>query len=260
MMAALDRAMEAASSLQRSKLDGQRSLLELFAQDQGIKPDEPTLPEIEEWPASQLLAMEKEALGFYLSGHPLRNFKAEIERLATCSIENLPQRKDRDRVVLCGIMGNIKKINTKNGGQMAFLTLEDLTGSVEVVVFPDLFANVSLHLIKDSPLLVTGSLDVTEDTAKLLAAEIAPLSEMKGKGASRAIVYLDGPNCSPNLLIPLRQILSRHAGECPVYLHLRPPQGEEVVIAAGNRYLVVASEDLKRDLEMLLGKGCVSFS
>ena len=110
------------------------------------------------------------------------------------------------------------------------------------------------------PLLVTGNLDVTEDASKLLASEIAPLSEMKGKGASRATVCLDGPNCSPSLLDPLRQILSRHSGECPVYLHLRPPQGEEVVIAAGNRYLVSADEELKRDLERLLGNGCVTFS
>jgi len=260
MVAALDRAMEAASSLQRSKMNGQRSMLELFAQDQETRRDEPTLPDLEEWPASQLLAMEKEVLGFYLSGHPLKDFKAEIERLTTCSIGNVSQRKDRDRVVLCGIVGNIKKISTKNGGQMAFLTLEDLTGSVEVVVFPDLYANVSSHLIKDLPLLVTGNLDVTEDASKLLASEIAPLSEMKGKGASRATVCLDGPNCSPSLLDPLRQILSRHSGECPVYLHLRPPQGEEVVIAAGNRYLVSADEGLKRDLERLLGNGCVTFS
>jgi DNA polymerase III subunit alpha len=260
MVAALDRAMEAASSLQRSKLNGQRSMLELFAQDQETRRDEPTLPDLEEWPASQLLAMEKEVLGFYLSGHPLKDFKAEIERLTTCSIGNVSQKKDRDRVVLCGIVGNVKKISTKNGGQMAFLTLEDLTGSVEVVVFPDLYANVSSHLIKDLPLLVTGNLDVTEDASKLLASEIAPLSEMKGKGASRTTVCLDGTNCSPSLLDPLRQILSRHAGECPVYLHLRPSQGEEVVIAAGNRYLVSADEGLKRDLERLLGNGCVTFS
>jgi DNA polymerase-3 subunit alpha len=260
MMAALDRAMEAASSAQRSKLEGQRSLLDLLAQEQGGKPDEPTLPEIEEWPASQLLAMEKEVLGFYLSGHPLRDFKTEIEKLATCSIEDLSQRKDRDRVVLCGIVGSIKKISTKNGGQMAFLTLEDLSGSVEVVVFPDLYANVSSHLIKDLPLLVTGNLDVTEDAAKLLASEIALLSEVKGQGASRAIVFLEGANCSPNLLIPLRQILSRHSGDCPVYLHLRLPQGEDVVIAAGDRFLVSANEGLRRDLEMLLGNGCVTFS
>jgi DNA polymerase-3 subunit alpha len=260
MMAALDRAMEAASSAQRSKLEGQRSLLDLLAQEEGGKPDESTLPELEEWPASQLLAMEKDVLGFYLSGHPLRDFKAEIEKLATCSIEDLSQRKDRDRVVLCGIVGSIKKISTKNGGQMAFLTLEDLSGSVEVVVFPDLYANVSSHLIKDLPLLVTGNLDVTEDAAKLLASEIAPLSEVKGQGTSRAIVFLEGANCSSDLLIPLRQILSRHSGDCPVYLHLRLPQGEDVVIAAGNRFLVSANEGLRRDLEMLLGNGCVTFS
>jgi DNA polymerase III subunit alpha len=266
MIAGLDRAMEAASSLQRSKVGGQRSLLDFLAPDQGTKPNEPTLPELEEWPAGQLLAMEKEVLGFYLSGHPLRDFQAEMEKLATCTIEDLSRKQDREKVVLCGIVGNIKRINTKNGGQMAFVTLEDLTGSVEVVVFPELYAGISSHLGKDAALLVTGNLDVAEEAAKVLAFQIAPLSEARERVSSRAgaalkaSVFLEGPNCTPDLLIPLRRVLSHHAGKCPVYLYLRPSQGNEVVIAAGERYLVSACEELKKELEVLLGSGCITFT
>ena len=260
LMATLDRAMERGSSLQRSKMKGQSSLLELIAPEEKSSLKAPALPDLEEWPVGQLLSMEKEVLGFYLSGHPLRDFEAEIARLATCKIEDLSAVKDRERVTLCGMVGNIKRINTKNGGQMAFLSLEDLSGSVEVVIFPELYATVTSYLARDLPLRVVGNVDITEDAVKILAQEIAPLAEKKEKGLSRADVYLAGPGCSPHLLISLREILSRHAGECPVFLHIRAPQGEETVIAAGERFQVSMDEELKRDLEALLGNGHVSFA
>jgi DNA polymerase-3 subunit alpha len=260
MMASLDRAMEMGSSLQRSKMDGQRSLLDLIAKDQRAPQRAPNLPQLEEWPATQVLAMEKEVLGFYLSGHPLRDFEDQIRRWASCNIVDLSAARDKDRLTLCGVVGNVKKIQTKNGGQMAFMTLEDLSGSVEVVVFPEVYANAASFLTRDLPLMVVGSVDVSEDGIKVLAQEISPLSEGKQKSSSRADVYLKQPDCPLYLLVDLREILGRHAGECPVFLHITSGQGRETIVAAGERFLVSPGEGLKRELEALLGDQCVRFA
>jgi DNA polymerase III subunit alpha len=260
MAASLDRAMEMGSSLQRSKMEGQRSLLDLIAKDEGVSRRVPDLPELEEWPATQVLAMEKEVLGFYLSGHPLRDFEDQIKRWATCNITDLSAAKDKDRLTLCGVVGNVKKIQTKNGGQMAFMSLEDLSGSVEVVVFPEVYADAAPFLVRDLPLMVVGNVDVTEDAIKVLAQEISPLSEGRQKSSSRADVYLKHPGGPPHLLVDLREILGRHAGECPVFLHIASDQGRETVVAAGNRFLVSPDEGLKRELEALLGDECVRFA
>ncbi|MDH7499134.1 MAG: DNA polymerase III subunit alpha [candidate division NC10 bacterium] len=260
MMVVLDQAMERGAASQRSRLEGQRSLLEFMEPERGTDQRAPKLPPLEEWPTGQLLSMEKEVLGFYLSGHPLRDFEARIRSSATCSIGDLPAVRDRERVKICGMVGNIKRINTKNGDQMAFLSLEDLSGSVEVVVFPEVYLQTLSFLAKDAPLLVTGTVDVTEEAVKVLAQEISPLAEEGKKEFSRVDLYLGDCDSSAHLLDSLREILHRHAGELPVFLHFGSGQGKETVIAAGDRFLVQMDEGLQADLEALLGKGCVSLT
>jgi DNA polymerase-3 subunit alpha len=260
LMAILDRAMEMGSSIQKSKLEGQRSLLEIMQQDRPSLQKAPQLPDLEEWPANQLLAMEKEVLGFYLSGHPLRDFESGISELGACRLKDLSGLKERDLVTVCGLVGNIKRISTKNGGQMAFLSLEDLSGTVEVVVFPELYTLATSYLAKDFPLVITGTVDIAEETTKILALEIVPLSEASEKRSSRVDVYLPDSDCSPHLLMDVREVLSRHSGGSPVFLHLRSSGGRQTVVAAGNRFLVSVGEALKRDLESLLGREGVRFS
>jgi len=260
LTAALDRAMELGSSRQRSRTRGQRSLLEIMEQDREPSPRAPSLPDMEEWPTEQLLAMEKEVLGFYLSGHPLRDFEAQMRKVATCSLAELPSQPDRQRVVVCGLVSEIKRISTRNGDQMAFLSLEDLSGKAEVVVFPEVYAQVSSQLVKDLPLVVTGTVDVGEEATKILAAEIAPLSQKADNGPSRVDIYLPGEDCPPSLLMAVRAALSRHPGHCPVFLRLPTREGKGIVIAAGERFLVSADEALREDLKSVLGSDGVRFS
>ena len=115
----------------------------LNGQDSAAHPAMPPLPNIPEWDQSERLKHERELTGFYISSHPLARYEATIQALATASTMSLPELSDGREVKLCGIITTVKNMLTKKGDRMAYLTLEDLQGVVEIIVFPDLYKNAA---------------------------------------------------------------------------------------------------------------------
>ena len=163
LLATLDRAMETGQRRQRDRLEGQGSFFELMGQagsgTEQPAADEPAIPE---WESDQRLAYEKEVLGFYLSGHPLARFREEAERLRATPLADLGQKAVGGRLTLFGQVTALKEIPTKSGERMAFATLEDMTGSVELTVFPAPFKVAALLLRSGEPIVVRGRVDETE--------------------------------------------------------------------------------------------------
>ncbi|MFZ5826711.1 MAG: OB-fold nucleic acid binding domain-containing protein, partial [Bacillota bacterium] len=185
MLEVLDRVLDEAHKLQRHRQAGQMSLFDLGVQATvGGGPD--LLPEIPEFPPQRLLAMEKEVLGFYVSGHPLRQYQAAIESHGCVPIATLPEQQDGARVTAGGILAGLKQVTTRSGSNMAFLTLEDQTGQVEVVLFPRVLTAAARLLKPDQPLLVRGKLQVQEEEAKLLADEVLLLTDGPATAAPAA--------------------------------------------------------------------------
>ena len=263
LLASVDTAMEAGQRRQRDRQQGQSSFFELMQEGDG-GPD-PTAPvDMEEWEPEQLLAYEKEILGFYLSGHPLSRYQAQALRAGAVGIGELSIREEGSRVWLFGLPGTMKEIATKSGDRMAFLTLEDTTGAIEVTIFPETYRNSLAHLRSGQPVLVRGRLEGGDDARKILAEEIRPIeaneetrTSLRERSETRCRIRLAPGDEIRELLASLKQVCRSYAGSVPLHLHLRLSDGREVVIQGdrGVRY----DPALVEAVEVLVGQGSISF-
>jgi len=254
LMAVVDRAMEAATASQRARLNGQPSLLDMLGTPAAPVGPETSLPDAPEWSREERLSGEKEILGFYITGHPLAEFQEVIHRFNTTTIDELPLKKDRETVRLCAIITAVKEITTRSGERMAFLTLEDLAGTVEAVAFPEVYRQHMLNLVKDAAVLVRGQVDHVEETVKLLLTEVQPLTHVRENGSRRVAVSIPEERLTKEALGRLRALLEWHPGSAPLHLRLRIA-GEEVTIACSPKLSIEPSEGFKQEVEELFGPG-----
>ena len=256
LMAILDEALDRASIRQKDRARGQTSFLEIL---EGTK-EAGYLPDMEEWPENKLLAFEKEALGFYISGHPLARFSHLLEKYTTTTTAKLGELANGSEVTLGGIITTLRLITTRNGKRMAFAGLEDLKGRVEVIVFPDVY-NQEISLVrKETMLIVKGRVDRSGEIAKVIASQILPLEEAEELLTKTVHINMTTTGLEGEMLNPLKKILLTHPGEAEVYLHLRTTHHGEAVISPGHRIKVKAIPELKKEIEELLGEGTIYYT
>ena len=252
LMESLDAAMEAAQAIQRDRAHGQTNLFGAIDEAAG-----PELPDIEEWPENKLLTLEKESLGFYITGHPLASVAKDLERLTTPTSE-LAGAGDGREVMVGGLVATLKHHRNKKGDAMAFITLEDLYGFVEVVVFPKVYQACSQLLLEEEPLVVRGRADVSESSVKVIADEILPLEEA-GETLVKAVhIRLLSPGVTTEFLENLQRLLKDHRGPCPITFHVKIPDHSETVLLAGEGHRVKPTKALLHELEQLLGSDAVT--
>jgi DNA polymerase-3 subunit alpha len=261
LMAGLDGAFEAGQRHQRERDQGQVSMFDMLGSAGPALEPEPVDPAMAEWATEERLSQEKEVLGFYLSGHPLRGVWDRAQSLGVVGTGQLGQAEDGARVLLCGLVSALREINTKNGNRMGFATIEDVEGSIEVTVFPELFRQSVGHLKSGSPLLVRGRVEGTVAARKLLADEIRPLP---AETAERAVVSPLPRSCRVTVptegvtdpLPALRAICDAHRGTVPFALRLRL-DGADVDVRS-RTLRVRPSPAFVEAVEALLGPGSVT--
>ncbi len=255
MMEAIDLMMETAAKHQEQETVGQFSIFD--SMDDKKDPD---LPDIQEWKESQLLAYEKESMGFYISGHPLAAFQEDMKRYCTATTETLESIPDGKELTICGIIAGLKQKVTKKGDKMAILNLEDLTGTVETIVFPDLYASSTHLLLTDTPLLITGQLDKSEQGNKIKALRIHVLAEVKKKSTARMDIKLSATGLTQDDLLKVKDILLRYKGSVPVFLRLQNPTRKDSLVSVGREIRVTPSDQLTNEIEVILGVGAVTLA
>jgi DNA polymerase-3 subunit alpha len=255
-MAVIDEAMEMAQTIQKDRLSGQMSMFGTFAGQQ--RGSEPSLPNIPEWNQRLRLTMEKEVLGFYFTGHPLDGYQKEMEPFAIVATSGLADKTDGVQIMLCGLKADLKEITTRKGERMAFLTLEDRQGSVEVVVFTDTYLS-SRHLLdSDDPLLVVGTVQQEDKGAKVIAQRILSLLDAKEHLTQAIHIKLPVEKVSKENLEDLRAILERHKGNCRAYVHLCTAPKCEAVIRMGESLKVKPGRSLIEEVNRYFGREVVS--
>lgn len=207
----------------------------------------------EDWNLDELLSNEKEALGFYFSGHPLDRFRDEMSAYATCETSQLTELPEGSRVTLGGIVISQKHIKDKKGRDMGFFTLEDFRGTAEVVVFPELFNNKRTEIKKESPVLVNGKVSEKrgKGEAKLIAEKIYPIPPAHGGAITR--IEVDVGDTKEPLLVTLKHLLLSYPGNCEVILRLRDEAGSKVGIRSKS-IKVAPTEDLIKSVRELVGE------
>ncbi len=263
LLAALDQAMEEGGKLHEDRARGQQNFFEAFSAPHASRltphPASGGYPNLPEWPEHQRLSAERDVLGFYITGHPLARYEAEIRRYAqtdTLAVAEIPDGKE---ATLCGVVNGLRERVTKRKGEkMATFFLEDLMGTVEVLVFPDLYRQTSALLTGNAPLLVTGITDRTEQGVKLKAVKVALLSEARQRATTRLSITLQTAGTTGEDLVRLREILLRHRGPCPCSLCLVHPGRRSTHIAFGDAFRVACTDALLEELEAAFGAGVIT--
>ncbi|MBW1851828.1 MAG: DNA polymerase III subunit alpha, partial [Deltaproteobacteria bacterium] len=210
-------------------------------------------PDVDEWDEKKRLRKEKEALGFYITGHPLAEFSKEMERIAICLVQDLINQKDKSHVKIAGVVEELKLKRTRRGDKMAVLRVEDLTGSTEVIIFPDVFNKTSPILKGDEPLLVSGSAEIGDSTAKIIAQEIVTLNSIRQKAIKAIELNLKQENLSMDLLEDLKNVVFRFPGKCRLLFKINVSNGEEIIITANDRFSVLPCRELMEEIETITG-------
>ncbi len=246
----LEQAVEVAACKQKDAASGQMGL---FGDDPTECVDDVVLPDIPELPQEQLLALEKEITGFYVTGHPLDKYRAKLEAMPSLGSLTEGRYTDGQAIRVGGLIASAKRITTKNGSMMCFINLEDFTGQVEVIVFPKVFEKTGRLLAPDLPVVVSGRLNIHEEGAKVMADDILLL---ESAGAEVRITLCKEQE-DPAILSKLQELLTKYSGPTAVYLHLKDSRRVRV-IKTEKKFWIEPTPAALAAIEGLLGKGSVT--
>lgn len=241
--------------------------LGLFAAQSSPEPDYvPKRPLLEEWPKNRLLNFEKEALGFYLSGHPLESMQGELNKLGVVSINKLGEAGPAS---LAGVITFLRLKNTKKGDRYATFTLEDLSGTIEAIVWPDTYNKVHQTLSLEEPVLIWGKVDASGDRRTIIVNRIEAAMKIRSENAREVVIVLRNEESGGNKFSLLKKALVNNKGACPVKLVIRTnsmdEEGEtvdarsETVISLPPELQVAPSEALLNQVEQIFGRQVASF-
>jgi DNA polymerase-3 subunit alpha len=256
MMAVLEEALDYGQRIQREKADPQMGL---FGTNDTAAPEinAPGLPDLTEWEPRQALTLEKEALGFYLSGHPLNRYEDMMAKFINANAVSIRELADKTAVRIGGLISGVRTLRTKRGDLMAFVQLEDLQGTVEIIVFPDAFADNEALLVVDTPVFVQGQAQKEENAVRVVAEEIVDMEHAEEVWTASVHITLDMARASRDLLPDLQHLLARHPGTCRTFLHLVDENRTETIIAADDALRLKAGAVLNREVNGLLGYAAV---
>ena len=273
----IERAVERGSSSQRDKAVGQESLFGLFdagPKGGGLKNE---YAQVEEWTEKERLGHEKESIGFYVSGHPLHAYDKELKRYAR-PITIIQRARRDDKITIAGVVAQLRERPTKTGKRMAWVTLEDLSGSVELVCFPGREAGRSVMgkdgkwskggarpgyeqweplLKSDEPILVTGTVQINNrdeesPSSELIVEEVQSLREVREKRVKRLELRLSVTMATDERLQKLSELVKKHAGATPIAVALLMP-GEAEALIGGTTLKVQISDELLESVNRLFG-------
>jgi DNA polymerase-3 subunit alpha len=247
LLAVLDQAVEMAQQTQKDKLSGQ---IGLFGDADSTLSSELVMPDKPELPLLERLSLEKEMIGFYVTGHPLDPYRERLNQFTQLKEISDTSLSDGQSVKVGGLVAAVKKINTKNGDTMCFIDLEDLTEHCEVVVFPRVFEKSSAFLALDKAIAISGRISKNDETVKILAGEIKLLADSQPE----VHIKIAGLQENAASMAQLKEILAGNHGSVVAYLHFTKSRK---IIKTDQPYWVDLSSCVVNQLEQLLGKGCV---
>ena len=271
LLRAIDAAIEHGARVQRDREQGQANLFGDGAPADGETPAG-ALPEAPPWSEMEWLAFEKEALGLYLSGHPVDRHAAALRALGARTVGDLvltevtptedgaPGRLVLDDVAVGGIVSAVRALKTKKGDAMAVFTLEDHQGAVEVVVFPEAYGRFRSLIEVGALLLVRGKFERDDDSSRFQAAELSPLETLRERLAKAVSIHLRSQATSRATLEALWDLLAQHQGDRPIVLEMevaRDSRRLRVRADVTPQIRVKPSEQLVSAVERLCGAGSV---
>jgi DNA polymerase-3 subunit alpha len=253
MFAVIDRAMERGQRHQRERTSGQHGLFGAAAA--AAAPAEEPLPDIEEWPEHELLAAEYATVGFYISGHPLAKYAARLVELGAIDLGAVEGRRNGEEIAVAGIIVSQRAMRSRKGDRWGILTLQDMTGVMDILAFPEAFARLEGVFKSNVPLLLKGRVNVEEAGTRLAVMEARRLEDIGQPLPVLMRVKVDLAALDPQILDELKELFVSKPGPCAVAFDLISPEGAMATLRADQR--VRADHDLVTEVCRLCGSGAV---
>ena len=265
LLAIYERVLEGVTKDKKRNIEGQFSLFDNVTSDDNNSIREDQLPNIAEFDEKNLLSMEKEVIGVYISGHPLSSYSKDLKMVSTINTSEINSNNDDieslggdislldgDKVTIGGIIINKKNKITRNNNIMSFITLEDLYGTIEVIIFPRTYDKYENYILEDNIVIIEGNISISEeDEPKIICEAIRPFTPIK-----KSKVYLKlGKEHSITKLDDIKRVLKKHNGNVPVYVYIE--RKKQTIMAERDYWINVDSDGLLDDLSKLLGNNSI---
>jgi len=270
LLAGLDEVMRWAASRAEERASTQIGLFGTTAE--AVSP--PPLPAVAPWPADEELSAEREAIGFFITGHPLDRYEQDLRRFTTATTATLRTRgrelapgegerngrpDTRPRVKLGGVIHSLRLKNSRKGDRYATFVLEDREGVVEVIAWPDTYRRHEAVVQGGAPVVVAGALEISDERCQVIADEILPLARAHAEAIRQVHVRVPLAALERDALATLREVLAAHPGPCDAFLHLECTDESETVLALPASLRVAAGGEIVPAVERVLGAGVMSF-
>ncbi len=263
LMDSYETIMEMSQRRFKERSSGQSSFFDTFIDKHDTKHNhhngEYEIPALAEWDHRELLAYEKETLGFYITGHPLLRYSEKLAYLANTDSSSINEKKDRENIAFGGVVSAIREVNTKKKEVMSYVTVEDLKGSITTIFFPEIYRKAFDLLHGDDPVLIKGVVDAGEEGVKVIASEVSALGDEMDKPDYQAARFkINIARSTSQDIERLHQLLNQHRGKCDGYIHIMDDQSE-VVIYLGDDFRIELTNQLKEAADNIIGHGSTQY-
>ncbi len=258
LFAAIDQAIGRGQKKHQEKTVGQGGLF--LAGPSELHNSQPwqesELPEADDWSEEQQLAGEYSVLGFYISGHPLDKYAGRLKDLNASELATMESRKNNEDLIVAGIIVQIRPMRSRRGARWAILTLQDRTGVIEALVFPEAFAKLEGILKSNTPLLVKGRVAVEDVGTRLIVADARLLDQLADRPPSLLRVRMDLSTVNTGAIDQLQKLFSSRPGRCKVSFELIKDDGSAATLDAGSA--VLADRELVERVREICGTDSVA--
>ncbi|HEV2314042.1 MAG TPA: DNA polymerase III subunit alpha [Candidatus Acidoferrales bacterium] len=232
LWAAIEGAMNHGQKMDHQRSVGQHGLFRAGAGSMSTDDAQNILPEVDDWSEDEQLAGEHSVLGFYVSGHPLDKYAGRLAEIGTVELGALETRRNGEELAIAGIITQTRSMRSKRGARWAICNLQDRTGGVEVLVFPEAFQKFEHLLRPATPLLVRGRINVEEVDTRFVAAEVRLLDKVADRSPSLLRVRVDLRAVDTGTLDQLQKVLAERPGRCRVAFDLISSDGTMATLEA----------------------------
>jgi len=253
LFAQIERTLARAASILSDKQKGQSSLF--GALEEKAPPMPESISNLPEWPQHELLAHEKELLGFYVTGHPLTPFAPILEKYALTNTAKLAELPNRSLTRIGGLIAAVQNgVSKKSGKPYSMVTLEDLEGSVQVLCMNENYDRYRELLVPNKAILVIGEVNTGDEKPKIFPQEIMPLEDAPKRFTKQVHLRLHTAHLKPEQLESVRELVAAHPGKCPLLLSFMRPEGGVIFMDTNERFSVTPSMELEQAANQLFGE------
>jgi DNA polymerase-3 subunit alpha len=261
LMDCMDQAMDEAQRKQKELLSNQASIFDQLDSAGNSQINGETsfqIPNLPEWDRKELLSIEKETLGFYITGHPLHGYADKLKFVTNANSSSIGAKQDKDTITIAGVISTITERLTRKKDIMCNIVLEDLQGSVSIIFWADVYKKFYELLHADEPVVISGTIDIGDESLKIIAQDVIPLVKALENPYKQVRFMIDTEKVSLENIKPLYETIKKYNGKYEGYIHILNGKSETIV-RLGEESRLDICDRLQREADLILGEGATVY-